>query len=41
LLRRVFAHQAFDRYAHRARDLAKQEHRDVAFAGFELREVAL
>jgi transcriptional regulator with XRE-family HTH domain len=39
--RRVFAHQAFHRHAHGARDFAQQEHRDVSLAGLELGEVAL
>jgi len=36
-----FAHQVLDRDAHGARDLAQQQHRDVAAARLELGEIAL
>jgi hypothetical protein len=38
---RRFAHQGFDRDAHRAREFAQQQHGNVALTGLELREVAL
>ena len=42
LLERFFlAHQSLHGDAHGARHLAQQQHRDVAAAGFELRQVAL
>ena len=37
----VLAHQRFRRHVHRPGELAQQQHRDVALAGLELRQVAL